>query len=242
MKTKIVQSKTPVLLVGGGACDDKGLTAALARAEAVVAADGGAERLLRAGHMPDAVYGDMDSLSAQSQAQLAPGVLRPIAEQDSTDFDKCLRHIEAPLVIGHGFLGARIDHQLAAMNVLVRRPDRRCILVGEFDVICLLPPEIMLELPPRARVSLFPMGEVTGTSQGLRWPLDGLRFAPGGTSGTSNEVADEAGGRPDEAARSARAVRLEMAAARMLLILPVQYLEEMSAALMRAPRWPVARA
>ena len=33
------------------------------------------------------------------------------------------------------------------------------------------------------------MGEVTGESQGLRWPLQGLDFAPGGVIGTSNEVS-----------------------------------------------------
>ena len=32
------------------------------------------------------------------------------------------------------------------------------------------------------------MAELTGRSDGLRWPLDGLTFAPDGRVGTSNEV------------------------------------------------------
>lgn len=225
MKHKIFQSNAPVLLVGGGAADPAVLADAVRSAETVVAADGGAARVLALGRMPDAVYGDMDSLDPVLQARLAPGVLRPVAEQDSTDFDKCLRHIAAPVVLGHGFLGKRLDHQLAAMSVLCRRPERRCVLVGEEDVVLLCPPEIALSLAPGTRLSLFPMGPVTARSEGLRWPLDGLGFRPAGVIGTSNEVTG--------------AVRLWMEAPLMLLILPVDCLSELLAALAAAPgEWP----
>lgn len=224
MNIKIVQSTSPVVLVGGGSFRDKDLARAISMAETVVAADGGAAAVLAAGRMPDAVIGDMDSLPREVQAQLAPGVLRQVAEQDSTDFDKCLRHIEAPLVLGHGFLGKRVDHQLAAMNVLARRPDRPCILVGKHDVICHCPPRITLDLPVGDRLSLFPMRPVTGRSEGLRWPLEGIGFAPGGTTGTSNEVSGP--------------VTLEMDGPGMLLILPAAQHDALVAALGRAVRWP----
>lgn len=224
MKTKIVESSGPVVLVGGGECHDDALAVALSGNNPVVAADGGAERVLRLGHMPEAVFGDMDSLSGDIQTQLAPGVLRPITEQDSTDFDKCLRHIEAPLVLGYGFLGARLDHQLAAINVLVRRPDRRCVLVGPEDVVCLCPPDLTLDLGPGERVSLFPMAEAGGRSEGLRWPLEGLHFRPGGAVGTSNEAVGP--------------VRLTFATPSMLLILSVAHLNALVSGLERAPRWP----
>lgn len=224
MNNKIVHSDLPVLLVGGGALDNGVLEAALSRAGLVVAADGGAAKALAAGRMPDAVYGDMDSLSPELQARLAPGVLRPVAEQDSTDFDKCLRHIEAPLVLGYGFLGGRLDHQLAAMTVLARRPDRRCVLVGAEDVVCVCPAELELDLPVGERLSLWPMAEVTGRSEGLRWPIDGIVFRPDGVTGTSNAVSGP--------------VRLRMDAPGMLLILPVERLEALVSALDHAPRWP----
>jgi len=223
MKTDIVQSPDPVVLVGGGACESAVLAAAVAGAGCVVAADGGAARVLDLGRMPDAVYGDLDSLSAAAQAALAPGVLRPVAEQDSTDFDKCLRHISAPLVLGYGFLGARLDHELAALNVLARRAAQPCVLVGAEDVVCLCPPRLAFEVPVGARVSLFPMAPVTGRSAGLRWPIDGLAFAPAAMSGTSNAATGP--------------VRLEMDAPGMLLILPVSALAVLTAAVLAAPRW-----
>ncbi|MBW4984828.1 thiamine diphosphokinase [Mameliella sp. CS4] len=225
MKSKIVHSDAPVLLVGGGEVDDAVLARAVQAAEVVVAADSGAAVVLAQGRMPDAVYGDMDSLAPEVQARLDPGVLRPIAEQDSTDFDKCLRHISAPLVFGYGFLGKRLDHQLAAMTVLAARADVRCVLIGAEDVTLLCPPELVLDLAPGTRLSLFPMAPVTGRSEGLRWPIDGLNFAPSGPVGTSNEVTGP--------------VRLSMDAPAMLLILPVECLNALLAGLAAAPGgWP----
>ncbi|SMX27790.1 Thiamine pyrophosphokinase [Pelagimonas phthalicica] len=225
MNTKIVHSESPVLLVGGGRCADAALTKALSDTKCAVAADGGAAELLARGHMPDSVIGDMDSLSTELQARLAPGVLQHIAEQDSTDFDKCLRHIEAPLVLAHGFLGARVDHQLAVFNVLVRRADRRCVLVGEDDIVLLCPPKLQLNLPKGLRFSLFPMTNLRGTSLGLRWPIDGIDFSPNTRIGTSNEVSGP--------------VALEMEAPGMLLILPPEALDPVLDGLQSAPlTWP----
>ena len=225
MNPRIVSEISPVLLVGGGAIALNVLRCALEENVSVVAADGGALPLLELGHMPDAVIGDLDSLEAADLARLPAGRVHHIAEQDSTDFDKCLRAISAPLVLGYGFLGARLDHQLAAMTVLARHPDRRCILVGAEDVVLLVPPALALDLPVGMRLSLYPLGPVTGQSEGLRWPIGGLRFAPHDRVGTSNEVTGP--------------VQLSFDAPRMLLILPAEALMALRSALEAAPAtWP----
>lgn len=224
MNHPIVDAKCTVLLVGGGALARDVYEQSLKKAEIVVAADGGAARVLEYGRLPDAVIGDLDSLSQANRMQLPPKVLHPIAEQDSTDFDKCLRNISAPLILGHGFLGARLDHQLAAMTVLGRRADKRCVLVGESDVVLLAPPALSLDLPVGSRFSLYPLGPVTGRSTGLRWPIDGLAFSPDGIVGTSNEVTGP--------------VRITFDDPRMLLILPLEALRALLAALAAEPsRW-----
>ena len=213
------------MLVGGGECDQTALIGDLAAGLPPVAADGGAEALLRLGVMPQAVIGDIDSLAPETQARLAPGGLHRIAEQDSTDFDKCLRNIRAPLVVAHGFLGARLDHQLAALTVLARHPDRRCLLVGRDDVVLLCPPALTLPLEPGCRVSLWPLGPVTGQSTGLRWPIGGIGFEPAGRVGTSNQALGP--------------VSLTMDAPLMLVMLPAVCRDVAQAALLGAPgRWP----
>lgn len=206
MNAKIVKSFYPVVLVGGGPCNAEDLSQAIAGADCVVAADGGARHVLALGQVPDYVIGDMDSLSVQDQAALPPGVLHPIREQDSTDFDKALRNISAPQVWAYGFCGGRLDHQLAVLNVLARRSDQCCVLVGEQDLTLLAPQRIKLGLFRGSYLSLFPLTQVAGRSEGLRWPIEGLDFAPDGQSGTSNEVTGP--------------VELSFDAPRMLLILP----------------------
>ena len=217
MNTAIVDSRAGVTLVGGGPLTRADLRRALAVAPRLVAADGGADRLLRLGHSPEAVIGDLDSISDAARATLADR-LHLVAEQETTDFDKALRHIAAPFVLGLGFSGARLDHGLAVLNALVRHPDRRCLLLGQGDVSFLAPRELDLALAVGARLSLFPLAPVTGSSLGLRWPIDGLDFAPDGLIGTSNEVTD-------------RRVRLTFDRQAMLVILPAASLRAVLRAL-----------
>ena len=206
----IVESLQGVTLCGGGPFGAVALRRAMRFAPVIVGADGGADRLLRLGVDPVAVIGDFDSISEAAKIRLA-GRLFPIAEQETTDFDKALRSIRAPFVLGLGFAGARLDHGLAVLNALVRQADKRCLVLSPQDVTFLAPPEMVLTLPVGTRLSLFPMGAVAGQSEGLRWPINGLRFAPDGMIGTSNEVA-------------APKVRLRFDANRMLVILPLRHL------------------
>lgn len=194
---------------------------ALSVAPDLVAADGGAEATLAQGKLPQAVIGDFDSLSDTTRALVPADRLHHIAEQESTDFDKALRSIAAPLVLAVGFLGKRVDHQLAVFNVLVRRADRRCVLLGEDEVIFAAPPRIALPLEEGDVVSLFPMRRVTGRSTGLTWPIDGLEMQPDGRVGTSN--------------RAEGPITLEFDAPGMLVIVPRRALPAVITALVRQP-------
>ena len=225
----IVHDKRPVTLVGGGKVKKSLLQAAIVHGPRVIAADGGAAAALAAGVMPEAVIGDFDSLDVATRAAIPAERLHRIAEQESTDFEKCLERIEAPLVIGVGFGGGRVDHHLAALHALMRFADRPCLLLGRKDAVFLLPPRLTLDLPAGCRVSLFPMAPVAARSKGLRWPLDGLDLAPGRRIGTSNEATDR--------------VELEADAPALVAILPVGQMVPLIAAL-SAPglaRWPGAR-
>ena len=93
MINSIVRETGTVILVGGGDFLDADLRAACQSASARVAADGGAGRLMRLGFRPDAVIGDMDSLSPELRRRLDPDTIHEVDEQDSTDFEKCLRRI-----------------------------------------------------------------------------------------------------------------------------------------------------
>lgn len=182
----IVRSTTPIVMIGAGHVSDEDLALVRTLAHPVVAVDGGARTCLAAGFMPEAVIGDFDSAGDFGDAIPADRLHR-VSEQETTDFDKCLRSVEAPLVLAFGVTGPRLDHTLAVCSTLVQRAEK-AVVVGEADLLFHAPPRLALSLPTGARLSLFPMREVTGRSEGLRWPIAGIVFAPAGRIGTSNEV------------------------------------------------------
>ncbi len=221
MKTPIVQSVQGITLAGGGPFTWRDLTLCLTRAPVAVAADTGADRLLRHGVMPEAVIGDFDSILPESRARIPAIRQHVVTEQVTTDFDKALRSIAAPIVLALGFAGARLDHGLAAMTTLVARASQPCILIGPSDVAFAAPPRLELDLVVGEAFSLFPMARVRGESSGLEWPIAGIDFAPDGMIGTSNRVV------------SSRVV-LEFDRPGMLVILPRRRLDAAIRSLRRA--------
>ncbi|GAA6189245.1 thiamine pyrophosphokinase [Litorivita sp. NS0012-18] len=220
----IVHKLEPILLVGAGALPEGLWDEARAIAPHVVAVDGGLRHVLAKGDMPEAVIGDLDSIGAD-RVHVPAARLHPIAEQDSTDFDKALRNVDASLILAAGFSGPRIDHQLAVYSGLMARAERLCIVLGQSDLVMLAPPHMALDLPEGMRLSLYPMGQVRGRSSGLRWPIEGIAFSPQGRIGTSNEVVRAAGaaqGGQDQAGGQGTLCRVEIEvdAPCMLLILP----------------------
>lgn len=183
---------TAVTLVGASAFDAEAIAAARRLAPALVAADSAAERLEAMRLTPQAVIGDMDSLAEPERWRRGPAAFVHLAEQETTDFEKCLYATEAPFYLAVGFTGRRMDHTLAVLHALLAYPQKRVVLVGEADVSALAPPGAVLRVPvrPGMRVSIFPLLPVTGVhSRGLAWPVDGLALAPGEKIGTSNTAS-----------------------------------------------------
>ncbi|TYB91016.1 thiamine diphosphokinase [Oceaniovalibus sp. ACAM 378] len=195
-----------VTLVGGGPVSPADLQEILTFSPYLVAADGGADTVLAAGRTPDVVIGDLDSISLDARQRIDSRHIVYDPSQDTTDFEKCLGRIDSPLILGLGFLGARIDHELAALAVLARSTPGRIVLIGAEDICFHAPPALALDLPVGMRFSLFPMAPVRGRSSGLEWPIDALEFVPAGQCGTSNRVTGP--------------VRVAMDGPGMLVILP----------------------
>jgi thiamine pyrophosphokinase len=112
--------------------------------------------------------------------------LLEIEDANSTDFEKCLSLVDGALVLAVGFLGKRMDHQLAAMNALCRFAKLPVVVIGGEDIVFRAPPSISLQLDTNERISLFPMSPVVARSTGLHWALDGLDLQPNAQIGCSN--------------------------------------------------------
>lgn len=217
---QIVNIATKLTLLGGGSVDRADLRRAMDIAPVLVAADGGANIAFDWDIRPEAVIGDLDSIERLTAEALGVPLVF-VDDQNSTDLEKCLSETHARVVVGVGFMGGRLDHQLAALNALSLVKDRCVVLIGEEDVVFRVPKEISLKLREGDRVSLFPMSDCAATSTGLKWALEGLPFRPNGQIGCSNAAV---GG--DATVR--------IVSGDMLMILPKHQLNAVLEALCRA--------
>ncbi|MEM9060132.1 MAG: thiamine diphosphokinase [Pseudomonadota bacterium] len=194
MKADVLKFDEAVTLVGGGALTREMVDEAQSLAPRLIAADGAADRLSDWGLMPDAIIGDMDSISDMARWQDTSTTLLHLPEQETTDFAKCLYATEAPTYVAAGFTGKRLDHTLAVFNAMLQWSQKSVILIGEEEVVALCPPARVLSLTIGAgeTVSIYPLRPVQGlAAEGLRWPIDGLAMEPGGQIGTSNQSVED---------------------------------------------------
>ena len=182
----VVSSSCPIVAVGGADIEPSDLNIFPTQTPLYVAADGGANHLLAAGLRPAAVIGDLDSLSSTARAAFG-AILHYVVEQDTTDFEKLLTRVDAPLIVALGFLGGRFDHSFAVFNVLARFPSRRVLLVGQED-FCFLARQgtSRIALPDGCRVALIPLGPARVSTEGLRWDLSDAPLSLTDQISTSN--------------------------------------------------------
>lgn len=182
--------KGGVALIGGSP-SPAGTGLALEMTAHTVCADGGA-RHMAGRRQPDVIIGDLDSLPQKDEWRSRPGTrLIHVEEQETTDFEKCLRHVRADFFICGACLGGRLDHELAAMHALIAE-ERPVILAGEEDIIFSPGRRIHLSLEEGDRISLFPLRKcLVEAASGLKWPAEGLTLEAGARIGASNEATGE---------------------------------------------------
>lgn len=181
-----------LVIVGGGAVDVPLLQRLAAQGAKLVGADSGGDAIIAAGLVPDAIIGDLDSISS---AEGWPGGTRVfhIGEQVTTDFEKCLYSTRAPVTVALGMTGRRFDHTLSAISAATRfARERRIILSDENDVALAMSGTLAFRIPVGERVSVYPLAPIDFVrSTGLLYPLDGLHLEQGGLIGTSNQALTE---------------------------------------------------
>lgn len=180
-----------LVIVGGGTLDADLLRDLYLAGAHLVGADGGADQIVAAGLKPEAIIGDFDSLRNPDEWLGRTRLIR-VPEQDTTDFEKALYCTTAPVTVAMGMTGKRFDHTLAALDAVTKYgKDRVIILVDEGDIAVALTGPFSFEVAPRERVSVHPLLALRfKRSIGLKYPLDGVKLAPGERTGTSNEAVD----------------------------------------------------
>lgn len=184
----IVSSSSLVCFVGGAPLENDAISAFFPTIEAFIGVDGGADHLLAAGVTPAAVIGDLDSLSDHARATFSD-VLCHVTEQSTTDFEKALTRVEAPMILALGFTGGRMDHMLSVLNVMARFWNRAIVLADE-DEVCFVGRRgaTQFEAAKGTSISIMPLGRATVTTSGLEWSFADTVMTPDGFTSPSNSA------------------------------------------------------
>ena len=160
-----------------------------------VAADGGANLLIKSKYVPDSVVGDFDSLDTKTREQMPNTKFLHIPEQDTNDADKAVRHC---LKLGFKeihFLGAdggRQDQFLSGLEIIFKYSEQAHIIswtqLERMEFINRVWEE---EIVPGTTLSILPVfGSAQGIfTKGLIYGLNNQDLIPGKSpSGVSNLV------------------------------------------------------
>ncbi len=147
----------------------------LKNAERVVCCDGSASSLILAGLEPDAIIGDMDSLSEELASRFADRIFRD-ENQDTNDLTKvvewCRENSFRDIII-IGATGKREDHTLGNISLLTEyAKDMNVIMVTDTGILRPFLADAEIESFPGQQVSIFSIDPETAvTSNGLKYPL-----------------------------------------------------------------------
>jgi len=147
----------------------------LANADRIVCCDGSTESLIKAGFIPDAIVGDMDSLTPDLTEKFKDRIY-PDRSQETNDLTKgvmwCKENNFTNLIIV-GATGKREDHTIANISLLAEYiRELNVLMVTDTGVFqpCLKSSEISsFEGQQVSIFSIDPKTEITST--GLKYPL-----------------------------------------------------------------------
>jgi len=159
----------------------------------IIAADGGAKTCLEACIKPDLVIGDMDSVEMTNMPH--DWKIKPISDQETTDFEKALVEIH-PLqptrLIVTGGLGGRVDHELTNLLIASRlNPEWSVEFHSNNATIYRCLSNLTLSLPVGDTLSLVPWPEAGGvTTTGFAWNLSRQVLSAKQKLGQSNRITN----------------------------------------------------
>ncbi len=153
----------------------------LKNARRIVCCDGSASSVILAGMEPEAIVGDMDSLSDDLAVRFADRIFMD-ENQDTNDLTKvvtwCRENSFTDIVIV-GATGKREDHTLGNISLLTEyAKDMNVIMVTDTGILRPFLTDAEISSFPGQQVSIFSIDpETEVTSKGLKYPLTKTKIA-----------------------------------------------------------------
>ena len=191
----------PFTLLLGGACFPTPRLLAQVKNTRVIAADGGMGHAKMLGLVPELWVGDFDSTSPELEAEYASTErLRFDAAKAKSDGELAIEAAMArganALVLVGALGGARSDHQMMILTNAMALAERGMPIIltsGLEEATCVLPGEMLVDLPKNTVFSVIGLTDLTGlTLTNVRWPLSDHYVPFGSTLTLSNEALGNA--------------------------------------------------
>jgi thiamine pyrophosphokinase len=150
----------------------------LKNAGVIICCDGAADKLLAFGMEPQAIIGDLDSISDRTREKYA-SILVQSGDQESNDLTKAVRYcVEQgyPSVSILGATGLREDHTLGNISLMLEyAPHIEVRIISDYGIFFLVRSGEVIQSEPGEMISIFSIDRrTTVSSTGLKYPLDNL--------------------------------------------------------------------
>jgi thiamine pyrophosphokinase len=166
----------------------------LGNADKIICCDGAVENLVACGLEPDAIVGDMDSISEELKSRYS-NILFPDSDENSNDLTKAVKYsigIGCTDIVILGASGYREDHMLGNISLIADYSEYIAVrMVTDRGIFLPANSEEKIKSFPGQQVSVFSFGNACRlTSVNLKYPLDNLLLDRLWT-GTLNECTDD---------------------------------------------------
>ena len=141
----------------------------------VVCCDGAADRYIATGHVPDAIVGDGDSISAYNRTKYASR-LHIVAEQETNDQTKAVNYLlgkEMRNIAIVGATGRREDHTIGNISLLIEyaRAGAQVRSFTDHGVFIPCNGDTTLKCRKGQQVSIFSITAKNLSAEGLLYPI-----------------------------------------------------------------------
>jgi thiamine pyrophosphokinase len=147
----------------------------------IICCDGSTENLIKAGYIPDAIIGDMDSLGKETAERFADRIFHDV-NQDTNDLTKAVqwcRKMNYNNLVIIAATGLREDHTIGNISLLAEYAGFVNVkMVTDTGVFLPFLSKCTVSTFPGQQVSLFSIDPNTEiTTDGLKFPLRNMKIA-----------------------------------------------------------------
>lgn len=153
----------------------------LKNAGIIICCDGSAGNLVSAGYIPDAIVGDLDSLTENLAIRFADRIFLD-ESQDTNDLTKAVqwcREMNYNEIVIIGATGKREDHTIGNISLLAEYAKTMNVkMLTDTGIFIPFLKSCTVQSFPGQQVSLFSIDpETKVTSSGLKFPLNGIKIS-----------------------------------------------------------------